>query len=181
MEQEQLQGQMSIFDLMTGAADPNPDNEPLSSFAEYIGQCQFCMWFGYGMYEPYGHKRRKGTEGKACQWEGKKPFGCRNHSMWKPGEFSIPGMCANCTWSNCFHYQRKPEYGDKDTVKAFKDPVEEPNIYCTREGGSVNRQQPFKDFYENGFGACKWDRQHEWDVCEAWRSDGWKLKRREDT
>ena len=22
----------------------------------------------------------------------------------------------------------------------------------------------------------KWDRQHEWDTCEAWRSDGWRLK-----
>ena len=174
-ESEQLPGQMSIFDLMTGPAEPELNNGPLSSFAAYIGQCQYCMWFGYGLFEPYGHKRKPGTEGQMCQWAKSKLNGCKNHSMWKPGEFAIPGLCANCAWSNCFHYQKKAQYKDYD-AKAFADPVEEPNIYCTREDGSVNRTYPFKDFYEHGFGACKWDRQHEWDSCDAWQSDGWRLK-----
>ena len=177
-DQTPLEGQMTIFDLMTGPADELQDVP--EGFARYIGQCKYCMWYGYGLYDPITRKRRKGTEGQMCQWEGKKNLGCHDRSKWKPGEYAIPGMCANCAWANCFHYQIKSEYEGKDTVKAFKDPVEEPNIYCTREGGSVNRRQPFRDFYEMHFGACLWDRQHEWDVCDAWQSDGWRLERRKD-
>jgi len=159
-------------EIAPAAVDPEQEKD----FTQYIGKCKFCYWRGYGLYDPITHKRRKGTEGLACQWEKSKFSGCKNHSKWMPGDYYIPGMCSNCAWSNCFHYQRKPEYGEKDSLKAFKDPVEEPNIYCTREEGSVNRRQPFKDYCWHNFGACRWDRQHEFDVCDAWQSDGWKLE-----
>ena len=65
MEQEQLQGQISIFDLMTGPV------EALTGFEQYIGQCQYCMWFGYGLYEQGRRdKRKKGTEHMAWQSDG---------------------------------------------------------------------------------------------------------------
>ena len=151
------------------------------TFADYVGQCKYCMWYGYGLYEPYGHKRKKGTEGQNCQWEvGKKgiPTRCKNHDFWKPSIYAIPKLCGNCRHSNCFHYQKKEQYKEFD-AKAFSDPVEEPNIYCTREDGSVNRQQPFLAFYSQHFGACLWDRQHEWDTCEAWERD-WEILDKED-
>lgn len=150
-----------------------PYEEPPQTFADYVGQCKYCMWYGYGLYEPYGHKRKKGTEHLMCEWtEGKNPY-CVNKSFWKPSTYTIPKLCGNCRHSNCFHYQRKPQYKEND-IRGFRDPVEEPNIYCTREDGSVNRQQPFLAFYSNHFGACLWDRQHEWDTCEAWERD-WEI------
>ena len=147
----------------------------MENFADYIGQCKYCMWYGYGMYDPISHKRRLGTEGRACQWEGYGFMGCKDRSKWKPGEYAIPRLCSNCTWANQFCYQSKPEYKE-DSLKAFHDPVEEPNIYCTHEDGSVNRQSPYKSFWTKGFGCNTWDRQHEWDTCDAWASDGWKLE-----
>ena len=52
---EYINGQLSIFDLA-------PELEPKpQTFVEYVGQCKYCMWYGYGLYEPYGHKRKKGT------------------------------------------------------------------------------------------------------------------------
>ena len=168
-DDEQIEGQLSLFD-MAPELEPQPQ-----TFEEYIGICKFCMWYGYGLYEPYGHKRRPGTEGQMCQWtEGKNPY-CVNKSFWKPGEYAIPRLCSNCTWANQSCYQSKPEYKE-DSLKAFHDPVEEPNIYCTHEDGSVNRRSPYKDFWENHFGCNTWDRQHEWDTCDAWASDGWKLE-----
>ena len=168
-DNEPMEGQISLFDLA-------PDLEPKpQTFEDYIGQCKYCMWYGYGMYDPIGHKRRPGTEGRACQWEGDGFMGCKDRSKWKPGDRAIPRLCSNCAHSNCFVYQTKPEYKEND-IKAFEDPLEEPNIYCTHEDGSVNRQSPYKDFWEKHFGCNTWDRQHEWDTCDAWRSNGWKLK-----
>ena len=145
----------------------------LKTMQDYIGQCKYCMWYGYGLYSPYGNKRKEGTEKYNCQWEmkrnGLKPQ-CKNHDFWKPSIYTIPKLCGNCKHSNCFHYQKKEQYKEYD-AKAFADPVDEPNIYCTRDDGSVNRQQPFKEFYSQHFGACLWDRQHEWDTCDAWEKD----------
>lgn len=157
----------------------DPDKPPeLAEFSDYVGKCEYCMWYGYGLYDPFSHKRRKGMEGLNCQWEKSKFYHCTNGDFWKPGEYAIPKLCSNCYWSNSFCYQKKPEYKE-NSREAFHDPVEEPNIYCTREDGSVNRREVFRDFWEDGFGPCRWDRQHEWDTCDAWRSDGWKLKRGE--
>lgn len=172
--EDEIIGQISIFEFA-----PELEPEP-KGFEDYIGQCKYCMWFGYGLYTSIGHKRIPGTEPYHCQWEMQKAFmKCINHSRWKPGVYYIPKLCGNCTHSNCFHYQRKPQYKETD-IRGFKDPVEEPNIYCTRDEGSVNRIYPYKAFYETSFGACLWDRQHEWDSCDAWQSDGWTLKYKED-
>jgi len=169
---EQIAGQISLFDIA-------PELEPKpQTFADYVGQCKYCMWYGYGLYTALGHKRIPGTEAYKCEWDMQKTafMKCVNHNRWKPSTYHIPKLCGNCTHANCFHYQDKPEYANKPhCAKSFADPVEEPNIYCTRDDGSVNRTQPFLQFYENHFGACLWDRQHEWDTCEAWRSDGWTL------
>ena len=183
----QIDGQMTL-DMLLAPVDPReeePEQEQekptpeLAEFSDYVGKCEYCMWYGYGLYEPIGHKRRKGTEGLNCQWEKGKFLSCKNKDFWKPGEYVIPKLCANCHWSNCFHYQKKPEYKEHSR-EAFRDPVEEPSIYCTHEGGSVNRREVFRDFWEHGFGPCRWDRQHEWDTCDAWRSDGWRLKGEKD-
>ena len=166
-----IEGQLDVFDILAEAEAPKeePQGEP-QTFEDYIGRCEYCMWYGYGLYDWRGN-RRKGTEGLNCQWETKgKGFACLGKSKWKPSTYTIPHLCGNCRHSNCFHYQKKPEYKDNDP-RAFSDPVEEPNIYCTRDEGSVNRQQPFKDCYEKNFGACRWDRNHEWDTCEAWELD----------
>ena len=142
----------------------------METWQDYMHRCKYCMWYGSGLYSPYGHKRLEGTEGYNCQWEmkrrGLKPQ-CKNRDFWKPSTYKIPKLCGNCKHSNCFHYQKKEQYKEYD-AKAFSDPVEEPNIYCTRDEGSVNRQQPFREFYSQHFGACLWDRQHEWDTCDAW-------------
>ena len=174
-----MTGQMTIFDYM--AEETEQETEPIrpvvsdpGDFEQYIGKCEFCMWYGYGL------RNEKPTDGHHCQWEEPHrhaPFVCKNRSKWKPGDYYIPGLCSNCTYSNCFHYQEKEEYKGKRGVMAFRDPVEEPNIYCTRDEGSLNRREVYRDFWEHGFGACKWDRQHEWDTCDGWRSDGWKLRR----
>lgn len=165
-----IEGQLDVFDLL--GEDPKEEPEP-QTFADYVGRCEYCMWYGYGLYNWKGD-RIKGTERYMCQWEfrggGTKVFACIDRSKWKPSTYTIPRLCGNCAESNCFHYQKKPQY-EKYDAKAFHDPVEEPNIYCTREEGSVNRQQPYRDKYEVHFGACLWDRQHEWDTCDAWVPD----------
>lgn len=167
-----IEGQLDVFDVLSEMDVPmDPQKEP-ETFEDYIGRCEYCMWYGYGLYDNITRKRRKGTEGLNCQWEmkNKGPFLCIGKSKWKPSTYTIPRLCGNCRESNCFHYQKKPEHKD-NSAKAFSDPVEEPNIYCTRDEGSVNRSQPYKEFYEMSFGACLWDRQHEWDTCDAWVRD----------
>ena len=97
--------------------------------------------------------------------------------MFKPSEYIIPGMCANCRYSNQFEYETKPEYADElkkhngYTTRAANDPVEEPNIYCDHKDGSLNRRTEYKDCEEPGFGIGHWHKQHEWDTCDRWRPD----------
>lgn len=158
--------------LLVGTPTTMAPHKPKpQTIQDYIGKCKYCMWYGYGLYSQYGNKRKEGTEEYNCQWEMKRPgTRCKNHDFWKPSTHTIPKLCGNCKHSNCFHYQKKEQYEEYD-AKAFSDPVEEPNIYCTRDDGSVNRQQPFKEFYSQHFGACLFDRQHEWDTCDAWEKD----------
>ena len=106
------------------------------------------------------------------------------HEVINPAELNLQ-FGTNRAWEfymrNCFHYQTKPEYkGKEGSAKAFADPIEEPNIYCMAPDGSVNRVYPYKAFYVQGFGACHWDQQHEWDSCDAWQRDASILKDKED-
>lgn len=166
-----IEGQLNVFDVLAEAEAPKEAQGEPQTFEDYIGRCEYCYWYGYGLYDNITRKRRPGTEGLHCQWEQKsKIYQCIGKIRWKPSRYTIPRLCGNCRESNCFHYQRKPQY-DRDNAQAFRDPVEEPNIYCMRDEGSVNRQYPYKDFYEKHFGACLWDRQHEWDTCDAWVRD----------
>ena len=184
---KQIPGQMSLLDIIMPKNDkklqkttlnctkPTQNVKPCfdQDFSQYIGKCEFCRWYRYNL------DKKEKEEGRLnCMWERDKvkAFRCENGSRWKPGERKIPGLCTNCAHSNMFEYQAKDEYKGVRGAKPWKDPVDEPNIYCTRYGGSVNRRQVYKDFWETGFGFCQWDRQHEWDTCDAWRSDGWKLK-----
>ena len=124
-------------------------------FEDYIGNCEYCMW---------------GINPITCQWSDQNPdkrktySECHNGSFWKPDSWKIPKLCGSCKYSNSFHYQGED----------FQNPIEEPNIFCTRTDGSVNRIKPYKQFEEEGFGVNTWDRQHEWDSCDAWEQDSWK-------
>ena len=117
-EDNQIDGQLSLFDMMhSEAIGPKPDKP--QTFADYVGQCKYCMWYGYGLYEPYGHKRKPGTEGQMCQWEVSRkgiPTRCKNHDFWKPSIYAIPKLCGNCRHSNCFHYQKNKgnDHREKD-------------------------------------------------------------------
>ena len=138
--------------------------------------CKVCRWYNKSN-GPYGKKM------PGCYW---------NDAYWvkvdgmpvyptcgrfEPAESCVPGMCANCKWSNQFEYQDKPEYAEElkrhngYTRRAADDPLEEPNIYCTHPEGSLNRRTAYKDREQEGFGVGHWDRQHEWDTCDRWKED----------
>ena len=89
---ETIPGQMSILDLI--------EEEP-QSFEDYIGKCKYCMWNGYGLYDPYG-KRRKDAGSYNCQWEQTRHgiTQCVDKSFWKPSIYTIPKLCGNCKHSN---------------------------------------------------------------------------------
>ena len=125
----------------------NPKPIP-NTWEEYVGRCEYCEW-GQNKY--------------TCQWSFDNPNKysykhCKNGSFWHPDSWKIEGLCGGCKYHNSFHYQGED----------INNPIEEPNIYCTREEGSLNRQKPYERFYQHGFGVGMWHRQHEWDVCEAW-------------
>lgn len=179
----QIEGQMTL-DLLLAPVDPREGNqEPeqehekptpeLAEFSDYVGKCEYCMWHGYGLYSTFTGERKKSTEQYNCQWEmaryGLEPW-CIDKSYWKPSCKTIPRLCGNCEYANEFCYQCKPQYKEHSRA-AIQDPVEEPNIYCTREGGSVNRRQVFREFWSTSFGERKWCRQHEWDTCDGWRKE----------
>lgn len=139
----------------------------LRDFGYYEHKCQYCYW---------------GSDEKTCKWSDKadRPtyyHECHDRSRWAPSCTDIPRLCGNCKYSNQFEYKIKPEYEEEVkkhngyTRKAADDPVEEPNIYCTRNGGSINRKRPFMIFTEPGFGIGLWHRQHEWDTCDGWELD----------
>lgn len=150
--------QMTIFDFC----------QTVRRFEDYVGDCKYC-----GRYR---EEPRSGQPG--CAWAHEKAYlACHNKSQWQPNERAIPQLCGNCKYGNQFEYQTKPEYLEEEKRhngylrRAADDPVEEPNIYCTRTGGSVNRRAPFEKSTEPGFGIGHWDRQHEWDTCDAWELD----------
>ena len=183
---KQIKGQMSIFDNikpLKKAAGPDPgeekdplkDREPPKCFKDYIGRCEYCMW---------------GESEETCDYSEKNPkayytgeFACKNKEKWKPSSWRIPRLCSNCEHSNPFVYQIKPEYAPKNgryNKMAAEDPVEEPNIYCTKWMGSVNRSKPFQEFENPGFGVGRYHQQHEWDTCDAWEPDEQMRKREKE-
>lgn len=166
--------QISIFDYQKNietSDEVNPDINPKQKetpkeFSDYIGWCEYCYW---------------GTDEETCHWsvnckdKHHKAVLCEcdaNHSFWKPNCWKIPHLCGNCKHSNMFAYRSTNEYV-KDGV-LHKDgyfPIEEPNIYCLRNGGSVNRTRPYEEFCTENFGVGHWHRQREWDTCDAWELD----------
>ena len=135
--------------------------------------CEACAWRSkeYGCKWAEYH-RRPGREAPVFKYPN-----CDGYGHFMPCQYKVPAMCASCRWGNCFHYETKPEYLEyqKRTGRphklSFRDPVEEPNIYCTHPEGSLNRRTAYKDIEWQGFGACHWDRQHEWDTCDRWEPD----------
>lgn len=124
--------------------------------------CKVCGWFNKG----------------ECQWKDNK-FVRHEYPncMFRPSEYKVPRMCANCEYANLFHYEIKEEYEEECkkhgnySKKAADDPKEEPNIYCTHYDGSLNRRTEYKDVEVAGFGVGHWHQQHEWDTCDRWKLD----------
>ena len=153
-----MDDQMTIFDYCKQMRTPE----------YYEHKCEFCYW---------------GSDESTCQWStlsGRQHisyFACVDHSKWQPSISDIPRLCGNCKHCNQFEYQTKPEYEEEErrhngySRRAADDPLEEPNIYCTRPGGSVNRTRPYLKYCEHGFGVGHWHRQHEWDTCDGWELD----------
>lgn len=183
---KQIQGQMSIFDRIeapqkAAAPDQEQEKDPVrereapKEFKDYIGRCEFCMW---------------AQSEETCDWSDKNPkqyykgeLACKNKDRWKPADSRIPRLCANCEHSNPFVYQIKPENAPKNgkySSKAADDPIEEPNIYCTKWMGSVNRSKPFQQFENPGFGVGHYHQQHEWDTCDVWEPDEQMRKREKE-
>lgn len=139
--------------------------------------CKVCHWHN----KSTGPGRGRITQG--CYWNEAywvKTDGVKAYptcGMFEPDERYVPGMCANCKYSNQFEYEMKEEYKKRcrwlgDSPKgAMDDPVEEPNIYCTHPDGSLNRRTAYKDREQEGFGVGHWHRQHEWDTCDRWQED----------
>lgn len=180
---KQIQGQMSIFDRIeapqkaAGDAlkkkkDPPQEQKPPEEFKDYIGRCEYCCW---------------GEDESSCDYSEKNPkayykgeLACKNKGHWRPNTWKIPKLCANCKHSNQFVYVIKPEYAPvngKYNKKAIEDPVEEPNIYCTKWKGSVNRKKAFPQYETPGFGVGRYHRQHEYDTCDAWEPDDIMMKK----
>lgn len=129
--------------------------------------CHVCFWHNYD-------KRDEGCHWMSKLWRSpdnpmEKFPNCR--FMPRPKFFH---MCANCEYGNPFVHKHKPEYEERIKQswcnycpESNKDPLEEPNIYCTHPEGSLNRRTAYKDReYPTGIGH--WDCQHEWDTCDRW-------------
>lgn len=155
---------MQLVDLEPEAAVP----------IEYgTRSCEVCAWRTKENKCHWAHYERRGNKPEPVY---RYPE-CDGYGSFMPSHYMVPGMCASCKWSNSFHYETKPEYEEyqnrtgKRHREAFHDPVEEPNIYCTHPEGSLNRRTAYKDIEWEGFGACHWDRQHEWDTCDRWEPE----------
>lgn len=182
--EDDLRGQMTIDEWLSPRVTPEqtapayevPEaavEEPAEESEEIVygtRSCAACIWRTKDKTCKWAeHERRPGKPAPVYTYPS-----CEGYGSFEPCMYKVPQMCANCKWSSCFHYETKPEYIDykKLTGKvhrdAFRDPVEEPNIYCEHPEGSLNRRTAYKDVEWPGFGACHWDRQHEWDTCDRW-------------
>ena len=162
-----------IYVYETPAAETKGAAEAAGSILYGERSCAACVW------------RTKDHKCKWAEYERRptKPEpiyeypNCDGYGHFMPCQYKVPAMCASCRWGNCFHYETKPEYIEytkrtgKQSRDEFRDPLEEPNIYCTHPEGSLNRRTAYKDIEWPGFGACHWDRQHEWDTCDRWEPD----------
>lgn len=120
--------------------------------------CDYCLWWD--------------NEANKCQWgvydsQHKHEDinysypSCEGHASFLPSARKIPKMCANCKYSNVFIYQGED----------IHNPIDEPNIYCTHDEGSLNRRTAYKDLEQVNFGVGLWNRQHEYDTCDRWELD----------
>ena len=182
--EDDLRGQMTIDEWLSPRVTPEqtapayevPEaavEEPAEESEEIVygtRSCAACIWRTKDKTCKWAdHERRPGKPAPVYTYPS-----CEGYGSFEPCMYKVPQMCANCKWSSCFCYETKPEYIDykkltgKEHRDAFRDPVEEPNIYCEHPEGSLNRRTAYKDVEWPGFGACHWDRQHEWDTCDRW-------------
>ena len=184
--EDDLRGQMTIDEWLSPKVTPEqtaPAYEVPEAAVEETAEeseeivygtrsCAACIWI---------------TKDKTCKWAETEHWRNRNKPMpvykyphcdgfgsFEPSNYKVPQMCANCKWSSQFHYEKKPEYIEYEARTGkrhrdeFRDPLEEPNIYCTHPEGSLNRRTAYKDVEWPEFGVGHWDRQHEWDTCDRW-------------
>ena len=180
-----MNGQISMFDYLESQQRIEEEKEPevvistpavdIKTEALEYGYrgCKGCQWLhacGRCMWAVNWER-----PGKELNYTYPTCDNTRGH--FQPHDYKIPGMCANCKYSNDFHYQTKPEHIHADGSycrEAADDPVEEPDIYCTHKLGSLNRRTAYKDLEKAGFGVGHWHCQHAWDTCDRWEPD-WRL------
>lgn len=158
--------QISLFDLLEepeeAKQEPEADFMPRpvlpapKCFQDYVGRCEFCYWFGYGMRKNGRYGER--TAEVPCQWAVKSMqiHRCRNRDKWMPDEYRVMGLCANCEHGNMFH---EVDENGKLTDK---------EIYCTHPDGPLNRIELYPESREPWDG---WHRNHEFDHCDRWQKD----------
>ena len=170
-----MDGQLTVFDLLQEEEEPQSKPEPPKpkasepmpqTFADYMGKCQFCYWYGYGM----GKNSRFGemTEETPCEWATPKihVHECRNHNKWMPHDYEVMGLCANCEYGNLFH----------ETDENGK-PLMDKERYCCHPDGPLNRIELYPESREHGDG---WHRNHEFDHCDRWRRDNYHYRKEDD-
>lgn len=161
--------QLTIFDLEARtwkeprAAEPKENireheqnlrecEEKLQHFEDYIGKCDYCEF----LHSHFIEKIAKAI----CPFKDSKMNPCVDGSHWLPDGTKIPGLCGCCKHGNCFEYEGESH-----------NPIEEPNIYCEHDDGSLNRYCPYEKYKQERFGVGTWHRQHEYDTCERWEKE----------
>lgn len=123
------------------------------------GKCEYCVYYRDPSSDQtkWYIERHYGT--KPCNLServiGKTDGICKS---WLPAR--LYGLCQTCKYSNMFVYQGE-----------YKNPIEEPNIYCTHRDGSKNRHCAFPELVHTHMwnDLDSWHREHEYDTCDNYK------------